>query len=127
MFRIRLDLAVLAGVALALLLTSCKDKETNPPPLKELDSPALLGHVNGSANYIHTFATDGHYPYHCEFHTTANHREGGAVYVNPGGEDSAFVRIFLGAFDPPSVVVRAGGKVRWQNFDDGTHHDVTSD
>jgi plastocyanin len=25
------------------------------------------------------------------------------------------------------VTVRAGGQVRWQNFDDGTHHTVTSD
>lgn len=113
---------------IALTLSACNhDKGTDPPAARELDSPSLLGDVSGSENFFHTFATDGQYPYHCTFHTTANHREGGAVYVNPQGQDSAFVKIFQGAFDPPSVVIRAGGRVRWQNFDDGTHHTVTSD
>jgi plastocyanin len=43
------------------------------------------------------------------------------------GPDSAFVRIFEGAFDPEVATVRPGGQVRWQNFDDGVHHTVTSD
>ena len=28
---------------------------------------------------------------------------------------------------PESVTVRAGAQVRWQNFDDGTSHSLTSD
>jgi plastocyanin len=51
----------------------------------------------------------------------------GAVAVDDTGQDSAFVSIFQGAFQPASVVVKPGGQVRWQNFDDGVHHTVTSD
>lgn len=117
-------LAMLLGGALA----SCGgDKATNPPAGKELDSPYLLGASTGSENYLHAFANEGVYPYHCLLHTTIYHREGGVVFVNPQGADSAFVRIFQGAFSPESVTVRAGAQVRWQNFDDGTHHTVTSD
>jgi plastocyanin len=93
----------------------------------ELDSPSLLGATAGSQNYIHTFAHAGLYPYHCEYHTTASHRMAGTVTVDDTGQDSAFVSIFQGAFQPASVVVRPGGQVRWQNFDDGVHHTVTSD
>jgi len=83
--------------------------------------------TTGSQNYLHTFAGDGEYWYHCLLHTTAHYREGGVVFVNSSGGDSAFVRIFQGKFDPESVTVRAGAQVRWQNFDDGTSHSVTSD
>src|SRR5215831_8927132 len=100
---------------------------TNPSGAKELDSPYLLGASTGSENYIHAFANDGQYPYHCKLHTTVNYREGGLVVVSGNGEDSAFVTIFTGAFHPDTAVVKAGAPVRWQNFDDGTHHTVTSD
>jgi hypothetical protein len=119
---------MIAGSALALSALSCNDdKGTGPPAAKELDSPYLLGATTGSQNYIHAFADEGAYPYHCKLHTTAQHRMGGTVFVSPTGADSAFIRIFEGAFDPISVTVRPNGQVRWQNFDDGTHHTVTSD
>jgi plastocyanin len=51
----------------------------------------------------------------------------GLVIVTDQGPDSAFVRIFEGAFDPDTARVKAGASVRWQNFDEGTHHTVTSD
>jgi plastocyanin len=120
--------ACCVGLACALFLPSCKgDTGTNPPAPPELDSPALLGATTGSQNYIHTFSAAGDYPYHCQYHTTANHREGGAVQVADGGPDSVFVRIFQGTFSPANAVVKPGGSVRWQNFDDGVHHSVTSD
>src|SRR5438132_13674933 len=118
-------LLMLAGV---VLVQSCgQDKTTNPPAAKELDSPYLLGATTGSQNYLHAFADTGAYPYHCKLHTTAQHCECGLVLVHSAGADSAFVTIFQGAFHPDTVTVRAGGQVRWQNFDDGTHHTGTSD
>jgi hypothetical protein len=123
----------LAGFAVLTLILSLsvlacgEDKSTSPPPAIELDSPFLLGATSGSQNYIHTFANAGTYPYHCKLHTTALHREGGTVFVIDQGPDSVFVSIFEGAYHPDSVVVRPNGQVRWQNFDDGTHHTVTSD
>lgn len=119
---------LIGSLLLGCALLSCGlDRSTNPPAGKELDSPYLLGATNGSQNYIHAFANEGVYPYHCVLHTTIYHREGGVVFVNPQGGDSAFVRIFQGTFVPESLTVHAGGQVRWQNFDDGTHHTVTSD
>jgi len=122
-------LLALAGLALAFALGACgEDKTTSPAsPAKELDSPGLLGATSGSENYIHSFANTGVYPYHCLYHTTAHHRMAGTVVVGDQGPDSAFVSISLGAFNPANVAVRRGGQVRWQNFDDGVHHTVTSD
>ena len=118
----------LAGLCFVLLLLGCSKDPTTPPASgPELDSPALLGSTTGSVNYIHVFAHAGTYPYHCSFHTTAHHRMAGTVVVDNSGVDSAFVQIHLGAFNPDVVTVRPGGQVRWQNFDDGTHHTVTSD
>jgi len=51
----------------------------------------------------------------------------GTVFVTAQGPESVFVSIFQGAFQPASATVRPNGQVRWQNFDDGTHHTVTSD
>lgn len=121
-------LLALAGLALVLATLACReDKSTSPDPRDVLDSPALLGHSNGSQNYIHTFVTAGTYPYHCEYHTTNSHRMAGTVVVNDQGADSAFITIHEGAFHPDLVTVRLNGQVRWQNFDDGVHHTVTSD
>lgn len=118
----------LASVALGLSILSCgEDKSTNPPGANELDSPYLLGATAGSENYIHTFANAGTYPYHCKLHTTASHREGGTVLVDPQGPESVFVSIFEGAYHPATATIRPNGQVRWQNLDDGTHHTVTSD
>jgi plastocyanin len=120
--------ALCAGLVCVLSLPSCMDdKGTNPPGPPELDSPALLGSTNGSQNYIHTFSKEGDYPYHCEYHTTTRYREGGTVFVRDGAADSVFVTIFQGAFNPTNAVVKPNGRVRWQNFDDGVHHSVTSD
>lgn len=118
---------LLAAAILALTVLSCTKHTTSPAAGMELSSPYLLGATTGSQNYLHVFAEGGDYPYHCVLHTTAHFREGGAVFVNSGGADSAFVRIFQGKFDPDTVTVRAGARVRWQNFDDGTNHTVTSD
>ena len=120
-----LGLTLLA--TLSLCLSSCQKHGTDPAPAKELDSPYLLGAATGSRNYLHTFGADGSYWYHCVLHTNAHYREGGVVFVNSNGTDSAFVRIHLGKFDPETVTVRSGAQVRWQNFDDGTSHTVTSD
>ena len=118
-----------ALAALALLaLAACKaDKTTAPPALPELDSPSLLGATTGSRNFVHTFASLGTYPYHCQYHTTQNHREPGTGIVSEGGADSAFVQIHEGAYQPATVTVKPHATVRWQNFDDGIHHTVTSD
>jgi plastocyanin len=127
MFRSRI-LARAALAALAVSLLSCsQDNGTEPVATKELDSPSLLGSTTGSPNYIHAFANSGLYPYVCTYHTTAHYREGGMVIVNGQGADSAFVRIFEGAFDPDTSRVKPGAPVRWQNFDEGTHHTVTSE
>jgi len=121
-------LIVIASPFLVLSLLACgEDKGTNPAPAKELDSPALLGATAGSQNYIHTFANVGTYPYHCMYHTTNSHRMAGTVIVDDHGQDSAFVSIFEGAYHPSSATVKPNGQVRWQNFDDGVHHTVTSD
>lgn len=119
----------IASLMLAMSTLSCaKDMTTKPPSsAKELDSPYLLGATTGSQNYIHTFTNTGTYPYHCRLHSTAQHREGGAVFVTDQGPESVFVSIFEGKFRPDSARVRVNGSVRWQNFDDGTHHTVTSD
>jgi plastocyanin len=122
----RLHVLLLASLALSLLACS-DDQGTRPVPTKELDSPALLGATTGSQNYIHTFANTGVYPYHCTFHTTTAHRMAGTVIVGNGGPDSAFVSIYQGAYHPSNATVKPNGQVRWQNFDDGTHHTVTSD
>jgi plastocyanin len=127
MIHRRLRPVGLTGLLVALSLLSCKDQGTNPPPAKELDSPALLGATVGSQNYIHVFARAGVYAYHCTYHTTAHHREPGTVIVQDGGQDSVFVSIFQGTYQPATVTVRPNGQVRWQNFDDGVHHSVTSD
>ena len=122
-----MGLLALASVSLVLLLACGEDKGTSPAPGKELDSPALLGATAGSQNYIHAFANAGSYPYHCSFHTTSHHRMAGTVIVADGAPDSVFVQIFQGAFNPSSATVKPNGQVRWQNFDDGVHHTVTSD
>jgi len=119
---------LLAVLSIALSLVSCgEDKSTNSTPRDVLDSPALLGSTTGSQNYIHLFVTAGVYTYHCKYHQISTYGETGTVAVNDGGPDSAFVTIFQGAYNPASVTVRPGGQVRWQNFDDGVHHTVTSD
>ena len=123
----RWRLVGLTGLLAALTLLSCQDKETNPAPAVELDSPGLLGAVSGSQNYVHVFAQAGRFDYHCAYHTNAHHREAGLVFVHDGGQDSAFVSIIQGAYHPDTVTVRPNGQVRWQNFDDGVHHSVTSD
>ena len=117
----------LASAFLLMSLACGEDKGTNPNPGKELDSPALLGATTGSQNYIHVFANTGSYPYHCTFHTTSHYREGGTAVVSNGAADSVFVSISQGAFNPATATVRPNGQVRWQNFDDGVHHTVTSD
>lgn len=117
-----------AGLMLALTSLACgKDEATNPSSSKELDSPALLGATAGSQNYTHTFSHEGTFPYHCRYHTTSHHRMAGTVTVSASGPESVFVSITIGAFQPQNATVRAGGRVRWQNFDDGVHHTVTSD
>jgi plastocyanin len=121
-----LRLGALAGLSLALSLLACReDKVTGPAD--RLDSPALLGNTTGSRNYVHTFVSAGTYPYHCTYHTTSVDREAGTVIVVDGGPDSAFVTIFEGAYHPSSATVKPDGQVRWQNFDHGVHHTVTSD
>lgn len=128
MSRRPLGLVAVFGTALVVGSLACsQDKATSPTPAPELDSPPLLGATAGSPNYIHTFANAGIYPYHCTFHTTAHYRMAGTVLVEAQGPDSAFVSIFQGAFNPQTATVKPGGQVRWQNFDDGTHHTVTSD
>ena len=122
-----LGLLALASLSLALLLNACVEEKVTGPEAKELDSPSLLGATTGSRNYIHVFANPGRYPYHCEYHTTTTTPEAGAVVVVDGGADSAFVSIFQGAYHPSSVAVKPDGQVRWQNFDVGVHHTVTSD
>ena len=49
------------------------------------------------------------------------------MFVREGAADSVFVTIFQGHFNPTDAVVKPDGYVRWQNFDDGVHHSVTSD
>ena len=116
------------SVALGLTAVACRGNQgTSPPAAPELDSPALLGATSGSQNYIHVFASAGAYPYHCKYHTTTSHRMAGTVTVDPQGPESVFVSISLGAFHPASTTAKPGGSVRWQNFDDGVHHTVTSD
>lgn len=122
-----LGLVALASLSLALLLNACVEEKVTGPQAKELDSPSLLGAATGSRNYIHVFANAGRYPYHCEYHTTTANPEAGTVVVVDGAADSAFVSIFEGAYHPPSVAVRPDGQVRWQSFDVGIHHTVTSD
>jgi len=125
---LRLLRLVLVALVLGLSLSCGRTADsTNASGAKELDSPYLLGASTGSENYIHAFAKDGQYPYHCKLHTTVNFCECGLVVVSAQGADSAYVTIFTGAFHPDTVVVKAGAPVRWQNFDDGTHHTVTSD
>src|SRR5439155_14971869 len=71
MSRRRMGGLILASVSLSLSLSvmSCGDqKATAPAAGKELDSPYLLGASTGSANYIHMFASEGTYPYHCTLH-----------------------------------------------------------
>jgi len=117
-----------AGLILGFGVLACgEDQGTQPASSKELDSPALLGATTGSQNYIHTFSNEGVFPYHCQYHTTSHHRMAGTVTVSAQGVDSAFISIQLGAFNPASVTVKPGRPVRWQNFDDGVHHTVTSD
>jgi len=128
MSRRLIGLVALASLTLVLSVPGCsEDKSTSPPAANELDSPYLLGATTGSQNYIHSFANAGTYPYHCKLHTTATHRMAGTVFVTAQGPESVFVSIFQGAFQPADATVRPGGQVRWQNFDDGTHHTVTSD
>lgn len=122
-----MSLRPLGLVALALLLNACVEEEVTSPRAKELDSPSLLGATTGSRNYIHAFANAGRYPYHCAYHSTTESPEGGTVVVVDGAADSAFVYIFEGVYHPSSVAVRRDGQVRWQNFDAGVHHTVTSD
>jgi len=123
----RLTVVGLTGLMAALTLLSCQDTGTNPAPALALDSPGLLGAVSGSRNFIHVFTAPGRYDYHCSYHTNAHHREAGTVLVHDGAPDSAFVSILQGAYHPDTVTVRLNGYVRWQNFDDGVHHSVTSD
>src|SRR5215510_2121682 len=124
----RLDSLLAASLLIALSFLGCKSADTSPGPLpKELDSPSLLGAVSGSQNYIHAFAKRGIYPYHCTYHTTEHYREAGTVIVEDSGQDSAFVSIFQGAYHPQTTTVKPNAQVRWQNFDDGVHHTVTSD
>lgn len=118
---------LLAGLLTTIALASCQETGTNPPPAKALDSPALLGATTGSRNYIHVFTDHGIYAYHCAYHTNAHNREPGVVLVQDGAADSAFVSIYQGAFHPETVTVRLHGQVRWQNFDDGVHHNIVSD
>ena len=125
--RRRFRAVVLGGLLASVLLSSCQESGTNPPPPKVLDSPALLGATTGSQNYIHVFADYGVYAYHCAYHTNAHHREPGVVLVQDGAPDSAFVSIQQGAFHPETVTVRLRGQVRWRNYDDGVHHSVVSD
>lgn len=122
-----LGLVALASLSLALSLLACSKDPVTGPPAEAFDSPALLGSTSGSQNYIHVFANSGTHPYHCKYHTTSAHREAGTVIVADGGPDSAFISIFEGAYHPSSATVRPNGQVRWQNFDDGVHHTVTSD
>lgn len=122
-----LALVVFAGLFLILSIASCShERVTAPAAGNELDSPYLLGATTGSANYIHVFARQGTYPYHCTLQTHGDYREGGIVFVSSEGPESVFVRIFEGHFTPESATVRVNGQVRWQNFDEGTHHTVTS-
>ena len=116
-------IAVVAGVAIALSILSCtKDPATSPPADPGLDSPYLLGSTNGSPSYIHTFSKLGTYRYRCRLHTG----DVGIVFVADQGSDSAFISISLGDFHPDTVTVHVDGRVRWQNFDEGTHHTITS-
>jgi plastocyanin len=125
--RVRKIVSVgLAGLAL-VALAACRADEPVAPAGRELDSSPLLGATTGSQNYLHTFADPGIYSYHCQYHTSQSHREPGMVIVNDDGADSAFIQIHEGAYHPGSVLVKPHATVRWQNFDDGVHHTVTSD
>ncbi len=121
------SLVVLASLTLVFSLFACGPDKVTSPTGKELDSPSLLGATTGSQNYIHAFANTGTNPYHCRYHSTVSHPMAGTVVVEDQGPESAFVSIFESAYHPSTATVRPNGQVRWQNFDEGTHHTVTSD
>jgi len=110
-------------LVMALAIAGCSDDDTgtNPPPASlELNSGQLVG----GAQYVHTFANAGTFPYHCENHPVMT----GSITVATGGADSLVVHILNASsvgFAPATGTVRPGAYVRWHNMD-ATAHTVTS-
>jgi plastocyanin len=109
--------ALAALFALALMGCGGDDKGTNPPPAApELDSPTLVA----NAEFVHTFANAGTFPYHCDFHPPMQ----GSITVAAGGEDSLVVHIINSSnlgFLPQTGTIKPGGYVRWHNMDTASH------
>jgi plastocyanin len=113
-------------VLIAVVALACsKDKSTNPPGTTlTLNSGTLVGGSPGAA-YLHTFASAGSFPYHCNFHSDMH----GTVTVAAGGADSVVVTIANSTttgFQPQTVTVKPTGYVRWINVT-AQSHTVTSD
>jgi plastocyanin len=113
------SMTALAAI-LALALLGCggdDDTGTNPPPPNpELDSPTLVG----GAQFVHTFANAGTFPYHCDFHAAMQ----GSITVAAGGDDSLVVHIVNSSnlgFLPQTGTIKPGGYVRWHNMDTASH------
>lgn len=123
---LRVSLMLAAVLMLLGLVGSCSDKGNPANPGsggKELDSTNIPG--DGSAPFVHTFATAGSFPYHCSIHPAMT----GTVTVDTLSATpmTQLVVIPTGTSSPfPAAHVHTGGQVTWTN-NTGLPHTVTSD
>ena len=111
-------------LVLALFVGACSDDGDDnpviPPNTLELNSGTLAG--GSGATYVHTFATAGTYPYHCNFHSGMT----ATIIVDPASTVSVLaISITDNAFNPSSTTVDTGAVVTWTN-NGGSSHTVTS-
>jgi len=93
---------------------SSKDSATAPPPVTGPSFNFAFPTAGQSVEF--TFATAGSYSYRCAAHPSMT----GTVVVNAGAPvDSALVEVGYSntnTFDPPTVTILPGGRVRWQRL-----------
>src|SRR3989442_10877256 len=117
-------------LAIALLLgigavVSCSKKNSNPtsPGGGAGTNLGTLPLAAGGGSSSFTFNTAGVVAYKCGIHPTTMF--GNSVTVSTGpAVDSALVNavgLSTPGFNPSSVTVKAGGRVRWVNNTGGTH------
>jgi len=119
--RFAIGTSLAAALLVAVSVSGCGDDHSSdpkPPSTLELNS----GNIPPGGVYQHTFANAGTFPYHCTLHAAMT---GNSVVVAAGATaDSALVSIVSASspgFNPSSVTIKPGGRVRWINAHSMTH------
>jgi len=123
---LRTAFALVFAAALAALSGCSDETSSTSPPVASGPNFNFTFPQTGTSHEL-VFLTVGSWSYRCVPHSSSGMN--GTVVVNATtGADSALVQVGPGnalVFQPTSVTIKSGGKVRWVNMSPMTNHTVT--